>query len=83
MICITANDVNSLGLALDIVGVLGLFKYGLPADDFFKSALLDMSFPDDGEAKLKFRSGASLVFILAGFTVQIVSNYLPQQIGCL
>jgi hypothetical protein len=73
----TGRDLNSLGLGLDILGVLALFRYGLPGDLFTRSVILDGSFPDGAEEKMQRRSRIALCMILTGFLLQMVSNYLP------
>lgn len=82
----TSNIINSAGLALDIVGVILIFKYGLP---------LKLKHPEDpalftwgrpeGEEKRKlteqrnryqFRSRLGRGLLILGFALQIASNHV-------
>ena len=75
--------VSSVGLFLDIVGVVLLFKYGLPADVREKGGTI-ISFGGgkrDEEAKREHRqykrfSRIGLGFLIVGFVLQLVSNFL-------
>ena len=78
---ITQSNVNSLGLVLDIAGVCLLFKYGLPERlDREGRSYLMLQTHDDAEIRTaRFydrMSYLALVLIVAGFGLQIVSNYL-------
>ena len=77
----TSNTINTIGLIFDIIGVLMLFKYGLPSE-LSKEGTVFMAFQknDEGEKrkwkKYHFWSKVGLLSILIGFLFQIVSNYL-------
>lgn len=70
---------NTIGLLLDIFGVLILFKYGLPAD-VNKYGEIPMAFEgvDESEKrrykKYEFRSRIGLTFLVLGFICQLASN---------
>ncbi len=74
---------NSLGLFLDIVGVILLFLYGLPANvDNTGTIFLVGPMPDsmkrETENKWKryrFWSRVGLIFLIVGFSLQIISNH--------
>lgn len=74
------NYINSLGLIFDIIGVLILFKYGLPSN-VSKNGEVGMTFlTKDNEdekkyKKYKFRSNIGLIIIIIGFILQIISNH--------
>jgi len=73
------NDLNSIGLIFDIIGVLLLFKYGLP-NDLNKKGLTGMSFVTVNKEEVKKYkrykrwSYIALSAILIGFIIQILSN---------
>ena len=72
----SAAAVNSLGLALDIAGVILLFFFGLP------SKASDAAIPKwsygQGESYRRVRclSNLGLGLLVVGFALQIVSNWL-------
>ena len=64
---------NQIGLLLDIVGVLILFKFGLPSS--FKDGTEQFRFPPDPQRDnynkmIKFMARLGLIFLLAGFIFQ-------------
>ena len=75
----TADLINSIGLFLDIVGVILLFTFGLPPQvsrGGFKTLAIGR---DENQAKkwkrYKFISWIALGFLVVGFSLQIVSNF--------
>lgn len=81
----TPETVNTIGLCLDIVGVIMLFFFGLPPEvrRGGKSFLvLESSTNEESEKearKARWYDRASwlaLVLLIAGFGLQIVSNYI-------
>jgi hypothetical protein len=72
--------VNSIGLSLDIVGVLLLFFYGLPSK--FKKPpklLLEGEITREARRKnadIKFWSHLGLIFLIIGFIFQLLSNFI-------
>ncbi|MDE2938894.1 MAG: hypothetical protein OXR67_08235 [Chloroflexota bacterium] len=76
-----ADTVNSLGLILDIVGVILLFRYGLPPADVSRTGAQHFTWGYDKNEREKgrvyvFRSRIALVLLVTGFAMQIVSNHL-------
>ena len=74
---------NSIGLTLDIIGAVLLFKYGLPEDlDRHGHQRLILEQIDEEEARLAQRydklSKAALSLLIVGFVLQLVSNFLPE-----
>lgn len=75
-----SNTLNSIGLIFDIIGVLMLFKYGLP-NDLNPKGYVYMAFEEtDHEGIKKYKhyksmSYLALSIILIGFTLQIFSNH--------
>lgn len=72
--------INTIGLFLDLIGVLLLFKFGLPSNvdkNGYIGLILEQ---EDENEKLKWKkynfwSKIGLGFILIGFILQIISNY--------
>ncbi len=75
------NNLNTLGLILDIIGVVLLFKYGLP-DDISPSGSVSLDTEDVNEDDIKLykiykrKSRIALGFLITGFILQAVSNYI-------
>jgi hypothetical protein len=73
------NEINSIGLVFDIIGVLLLFKYGLPSEISSTGSIgLSLQGTDRNEIK-KWKtyflwSKIGLSFILIGFAFQLFSN---------
>ena len=83
----SAATVNSVGLALDILGVIFLFRYGLPPDVHLGRAGTNVLYgggdtPAEIEEKTKRykrykrNSWVALGLLVLGFTLQIISNWL-------
>ncbi len=73
--------VNSLGLGLDIVGVVLLFVFGLPDADARKTGETTLRTGADERSAIKWRryknlSYVALGFLVVGFGLQIISNLL-------
>ncbi len=79
-------EVNSIGLALDIAGVLVLFKYGLPSkvrEGGVQHLLLEGT---DNEQTLLFTlyqrfARCGLGLLVLGFALQIISNLMKGGFG--
>ena len=76
-----ANIINSLGLSFDIVGVILLFRYGLPPEGVSRTGAQYFTWGTDPEVRGKGRryvgmSWVALCCLVVGFAVQIVSNFL-------
>ena len=74
------TTINSLGLFLDIVGVVILFKFGLPASISREGAVFLTTAETDEEEKAKANkydrwSKFGLLLLIGGFALQIASNY--------
>ncbi|MFY0618705.1 hypothetical protein [Shimia sp.] len=72
---VSGREVMTLGLVLDILGVLGLFRYGLPSDAYLEERYVGGD--DEKENLLKAKSRIALVLIIVGFALQIAGNYWP------
>lgn len=71
---------NTIGLVFDIMGVILLFKYGLPSN-VRKDGGNVMLFQDTNQEEIKkwhkynFWSRVGLISIIVGFSFQIASNH--------
>lgn len=75
-----ANCINSIGLFLDILGVVLLFIYGLPKDMAKDGHQFITANPTD-ESVRKYKlynrlSYVALAMLIIGFLLQIVSNWV-------
>ena len=81
-----SDTMNSVGLALDIVGVVLLYKFGLPSkaehpDEPVHFVLAGPS-PDERLPREKkwnrysFWSHCGLILLIVGFVLQLVSNHV-------
>lgn len=76
-----ADIVNSIGLALDIVGVVLLFRFGLPSEvekDGGGFLMLEGPAEEDVKKYERYRriARSALFCLVLGFALQIVSNFL-------
>ena len=79
----SAASINSVGLFLDIIGVILLFIFGLPSRVSEGPPVLSFgSDPDSTKQRekqrkwYKFWSWLALGLLILGFVLQIVSNHL-------
>ena len=76
-----ATSVNSLGLILDVLGAILLLKFGIPpkidpqAHIYFIAEQVDEVEIAMGK-RYCFWSNVAVVLLIAGFTLQLVSNYI-------
>jgi hypothetical protein len=75
-----AQILNCIGLTFDIIGVIMLFKYGLPSDinkDGHIGIILDQEDEDEKERwkKYNFFSRIALTLVIVGFMFQFSSNF--------
>ena len=75
-----ADIINSLGLGLDIVGIIMLFFFGLPPDPRKGGVGYLVWGEDKNEARkydvFKSLSWLALFLVVCGFSLQIASNHL-------
>ncbi len=68
-----------IGLGLDLIGVLMLFKYGILPEKIWNSILQDNSLSEKDEKRHKLFSKISILLIIIGFIFQmtgtIITNY--------
>ena len=74
----TYKFINSLGLLLDIVGIVLIWKYGLPVNDPGRMMWGLSADPREMSEREKYvRLGnIGLIFIIGGFILQIFSNFV-------
>lgn len=75
------EQLNSIGLVLDILGAIILFKYGLPEKiDKDGHAHLLLEEVDEDEIKkakkYKLYSSIGLILLIIGFLLQLISNFI-------
>lgn len=71
----TQNILNAVGLTLDIIGVVGLYHYGLIPDKFLEHLDMDMGFPLEKAKRYVKYSKVALVIIVIGFGLQILAAF--------
>ena len=79
-----SNIINSFGLILDIVGVIILFRFGLPPKVFRDGVIpkvASLSIQEKSKEYSKFKrhkywSYFGLSLLIIGFALQIASNFL-------
>lgn len=77
----TSGIINSAGLALDIIGAYLIWQYALPAalepsGERFRSMSGRGESPSTEKLHYRSRSRWGFVLLMAGFAVQLVSNFL-------
>ena len=76
----TPLEVNSLGLLLDIVGVLLIWKYGLGQPLEVKNSagkVFNIALGSQSKFTLnKIMDRMGLILLVVGFSLQLVSNYM-------
>ena len=81
-IILSPQIVGSIGLCLDIAGVVLLFKFGLPAEisrPWQFGGWTDSDPEQIAKAKLCDRMGGlGLVLLIAGFVFQLAAIWLPR-----
>lgn len=75
-----AKTVNSIGLGLDLVGVLLIWKYGLPRQPPGVDTVVVTAGSNDelekAESFYKIMGNVGLGFIVCGFLIQAISNHI-------
>lgn len=79
-----ANWLTVVGLVLDIIGVIMVFKYGLPSRVKEEGSAFGGTETSDQEFKRKaynrsieIRAQVGLGFLLLGFVFQLLANFVP------
>jgi hypothetical protein len=68
-----SSNVNTVGLVLDIIGVIIIFRHGIPPSiDEGHTEIM----PKELEKKHRKKSKLGIILILIGFLIQIISNYI-------
>ena len=74
--------IDTLGLLIDIVGVLLLWVFGFPAAEIIRGGKNNVAASQRGEAQAadakgyESRARLALSLILIGFVLQMISNFL-------
>jgi len=75
------EQLNSIGLVLDIVGAIILFKYGIP-EKIDKDGNVHLLLEDVDEdeikkaKKYKLYSRIGIMLLIIGFSLQLISNFI-------
>lgn len=70
------STINIIGLVLDIVGAIGLFFFGVPGKDFSDNTVIMNNYPIEKEKMYRSLSKVSLMLIILGFIMQLISNVI-------
>ena len=70
---------SSIGLALDIAGVVLLFFYGIPSRAALDGVLTLGRGGGKDYKRARIFSGLGLLLLIVGFALQIASNHLPND----
>ena len=81
MVMSCSNIVNSVGLALDIIGVILIWRFGLPASlsrDGHDYLILESTNEPEKRKALTYDhlSQFGLALVVAGFVFQLASNFI-------
>jgi len=68
-----------IGLTLDLIGVVLLFKFGILADNLWEHILMDSGMSEKDEKKHKIWSKIAIAFLILGLTFQLISSILQHQ----
>ncbi len=69
------NILNSVGLFFDIIGILLIWKYGLPVELPTTGVKWAVAYDPNVKNKYKLFGHIGLCLIVVGFICQIVSNF--------
>jgi hypothetical protein len=77
-----SNYLNIIGLVFDLIGVIMLFRFGLPPDitrsgSVYLIAEQEDPIEKDKAKKFERLSWIALIAIIIGFSLQIVANLTP------
>ncbi|TDP61559.1 hypothetical protein [Flavobacterium dankookense] len=70
---------NIIGLSLDLIGVILLFKYGILPDNLWEHILMDNGMSEEDEKKHKIWSKVAMSFLVLGFLFQLTGSFIQNQ----
>lgn len=70
---------NIIGLILDILGVAGLYFFGVPNKDLNKNVMHFQDYDDKLEKKYRIFSEISFWMIVVGFLFQLIYSFFSIQ----
>jgi hypothetical protein len=65
---------NLIGLTLDLIGVILLFKFGILPDNLWEHILMDSGMSEKDEKKHKIWSKVAMGFLILGFVFQLLGS---------
>ena len=65
---------NIIGLTLDLIGVILLFKFGILPDNLWEHILMDSGMSEEDEKKHKIWSKVAMGFLILGFVFQLLGS---------
>ena len=68
-----------IGLILDLIGVILLFRFGILPDNLWEHILMDSGMSEKDEIKHKIWSKIAMAFLILGFAFQLISSTLQHQ----
>lgn len=68
-----------IGLTLDLIGVILLFRFGILPDNLWEHILMDSGMSEEDEKKHKIWSKIAMSFLIIGFIFQLISSIIQNQ----
>lgn len=68
-----------IGLTLDLIGVILLFKFGILPDNLWEHILMDSAMSEKDEKKHKIWSKIAMTFLILGFAFQLFSSIIQSN----
>ena len=68
-----------IGLTLDLIGVILLFRFGILPNNLWEHILMDSGMSEKDEKTHKIWSKIAMVFLILGFAFQLLSSILQYQ----
>jgi hypothetical protein len=70
---------NIIGLALDLIGVLLLFRFGILPNNLWEHILMDSGMSEKDEKRHKIWSKFAVILIFIGFALQLTGSIVQHQ----
>ena len=69
---------NVIGLILDLIGVILLYRYGILPDNLWQHLIMDNGMSEKDERKHKRWSKTAMIFLILGFVFQLSGTAMQQ-----